>query len=695
MLTHTQATMDMLSGRCSHCGSRREDTRISASGALGIGYHEIAVSAERAFAVCRAALETGKQCPPLDSSVEPVWADWCERITGRPCCGCYPVISAEWMVHNPVLMAQGALPANAFVPHTDCTLILFVSHRWETPFDPDANGRQSLFLRMFLASRLTEEHLAKTGVWYDYCVLPQAPRTHDAQIAFEALVLRIPEIQAACQTLVCGTLDDVRTYSTRGWCLLEYLCRSTVDPDFADESISHRAAFSHAVAKDEASAMLQALAYLMARYVSSDEQPWICPSCGFKELSNSRLQATHKCIPTRAVDPEIERIWARLDRLRAIASEAGVASVIPEFLRQLTLRRSRSWLEMTVDFNWALHCGYCWDVLDGPSLRRTSQDETEVLRTQLSLCQRKSRQVLLAVDSASIAAESVPERWAQEFKFECTYPADISVVVGLMRRRASDVLNVLANAALLDDNGATTAHRAAERQDLPMLKQLLQRNPTIVDCRDKAGWTLLHSAAFGFAGGDPALIERLIEVRPELLRATSRIGEAPIAVAVRYGDVALVTLLFGNRPEMAKTMTAAGESLLHLAAWNSGDIAISEFLIVHVPELLDGVNNQKETVLHSAAKGANVALVRLLLQARPSMVTSRDIFGDTPLHAAVTPAIGAADVQSRALEIVRLLLDANPEIRDVTNWEGLTASELALEEGEVEGPILDLLSGQV
>src|SRR6185436_4242309 len=217
-----------------------------------------------------------------------------------------------------------SMPREAFIPHTRCDVILFVSHRWESPARPDPRGRQALFLRLFLAARLAPHDLARVGIWYDYSVLPQAPRLAREQAAYAALLPRIPEIQARSHTLVCGDLEGIRDYAARGWCLLEYHGGTAVSADYASGGIPYRYALGHAVARDETASVLHALAYVILRHLSLDETPWQCPGCGTKELDSSVLKAAHRCLPDGEVDPAIRAAWVHLDQIEAVARTTGV-----------------------------------------------------------------------------------------------------------------------------------------------------------------------------------------------------------------------------------------------------------------------------------------------------------------------------------------------------------------------------------
>ena len=69
----------------------------------------------------------------------------------------------EWLVHKPVSFVDGLRGAYA-------GSILVVSHRWESPGEPDELGVQLAAIQQFLA-----DHPEVELVWYDYWCMPQGP----------------------------------------------------------------------------------------------------------------------------------------------------------------------------------------------------------------------------------------------------------------------------------------------------------------------------------------------------------------------------------------------------------------------------------------------------------------------------------------------------------------------------------------
>lgn len=84
-----------------------------------------------------------------------------------------------------------------------------------------------MFLCMHLAARIEDtEH---TGIWVDYCAMPQRRQTPDQRErteaegrAMKALLRRLYDLQMACsQDILCGSSVHVADFASRAWCVCE------------------------------------------------------------------------------------------------------------------------------------------------------------------------------------------------------------------------------------------------------------------------------------------------------------------------------------------------------------------------------------------------------------------------------------------------------------------------------------------
>lgn len=89
---------------------------------------------------------------------------------------------------------------------------LVISHRWETPDQPDITGVQLASIREHL-----KQHSQVRWVWYDFISLPQGDRTEDETNMFDAMLRNINLLYLGCSVLI---LMDM-TYLSRFWTQFE------------------------------------------------------------------------------------------------------------------------------------------------------------------------------------------------------------------------------------------------------------------------------------------------------------------------------------------------------------------------------------------------------------------------------------------------------------------------------------------
>ena len=98
--------------------------------------------------------------------------------------------------------------------------ILFVSHRWETPNQPDVNGEQLNAIKKYL-----EAHPDIEWVWFDYSSMPQKvdgfdDRTVMEKAEFQLMLAAIADLYLTAHVLIL--LDG--SYASRFWTLTEAWC---------------------------------------------------------------------------------------------------------------------------------------------------------------------------------------------------------------------------------------------------------------------------------------------------------------------------------------------------------------------------------------------------------------------------------------------------------------------------------------
>jgi hypothetical protein len=98
--------------------------------------------------------------------------------------------------------------------------ILFVSHRWEVPAQPDVKGEQLKAIKAFL-----EAHPDIKWVWFDYSSMPQKvdgvdTRTPEDKAEFQLMLAAIADLYLTARVLIL--LDG--SYASRFWTLTEAWC---------------------------------------------------------------------------------------------------------------------------------------------------------------------------------------------------------------------------------------------------------------------------------------------------------------------------------------------------------------------------------------------------------------------------------------------------------------------------------------
>jgi hypothetical protein len=102
--------------------------------------------------------------------------------------------------------------------------ILVVSHRWETPTDPDPDGAQALAVQAYL-----KEHPEIDAVWFDFSSMPQGRnKTLSESAEFKEMLPNINLLYLTCSVLI---LMD-RSYMNRFWTQFEaYLSMRAITSD--------------------------------------------------------------------------------------------------------------------------------------------------------------------------------------------------------------------------------------------------------------------------------------------------------------------------------------------------------------------------------------------------------------------------------------------------------------------------------
>jgi hypothetical protein len=94
--------------------------------------------------------------------------------------------------------------------------ILFISHRWVDPDDPDKNHIQFNMVKKYILSN----NIDNCAVWYDFSCMPQKPRNSEDEVVFKQNLSHLDKLTMLVdQSIMIDNID----YHTRAWCVAESL----------------------------------------------------------------------------------------------------------------------------------------------------------------------------------------------------------------------------------------------------------------------------------------------------------------------------------------------------------------------------------------------------------------------------------------------------------------------------------------
>jgi ankyrin repeat protein len=213
----------------------------------------------------------------------------------------------------------------------------------------------------------------------------------------------------------------------------------------------------------------------------------------------------------------------------------------------------------------------------------------------------------------------------------------------------------------------TFLHRSLWRNNVEIVRLLLDRGGVEVNARSNNGNTALHDAA---SRGNVKVAELLIEKGAEV-KEKNNDGDTALHKAAYNGTVKTAELLIEKGAEV-KEKNNDGDTALHKAALGWGGVEIAELLIEKGAEVKEK-NNDGDTALHRAAYKGSVEVARLLIRAGAEV--NENGYGRlTALHEAASEG---------KEEVVRLLIEEGAEVNTRDNLTD-TALHRAAYKGSVE-----------
>ena len=278
--------------------------------------------------------------------------------------------------------------------------------------------------------------------------------------------------------------------------------------------------------------------------------------------------------------------------------------------------------------------------------------------------QEWEKKVRLANADMEQASFTVPPTIAENLMLTFT----LTVSDGLGGVDSDDVFIIV-----LDDQGITRLHQAAESNSTGVAKQLLLDDGADPNVTTDGGRTPLHFTA----AADSAEVAKLLldaDVNPN---AASDEGRTPLHIAAFTNSAEVAKLLLKNGANVNATDKDEGTPLHAAAWWNSAEVAK---LLLENGANVNATDKDEDTPLHAAAWWNSAEVAKLLLE-NGANVNATDEDEDTPLHAAAW---------WNSAEVAKLLLEngANVNATDDLGWTPLRRAVLN-DSAEVAKLLLD------
>ena len=237
---------------------------------------------------------------------------------------------------------------------------------------------------------------------------------------------------------------------------------------------------------------------------------------------------------------------------------------------------------------------------------------------------------------------------------------------------------------------SASIHDAAKEGKLDVVKNLLKKNPAILDITNKKGRTPLYVAAMK---GKYDVVKYFLEESHADAFVLDKHGWAPFHEMAQRGWLKMVKELVQKNPSAVNIKTNKAGTALDIAenicykgadcssvveylktlsiheAAKEGKLNVVKNLLKKNPASLDITNNQGQTPLFLAAREGHLEVVKFFVEEAKADAFIKDKqFGATPLH---------WSAWNGNLDLVKYLVEINPESIDITNNQGETPLEVA------------------
>jgi ankyrin repeat protein len=302
-------------------------------------------------------------------------------------------------------------------------------------------------------------------------------------------------------------------------------------------------------------------------------------------------------------------------------------------------------------------------------------------------------EMLVSVNPAALKAKDRMGRlpvhwactpWARQFD-----PSTVSMLV----QADPSALKVCDGVGDLPLHGAcrNLARREGGEDALDAVRRMVEAYPGALLRRDRGGCTPLMIAARAGGAAGPDAVRVLAEAAPIALLVRDDEGRAPLHAALNWRrgsfDPDAVHALIDANPSTLRMTDGRGILPLQLACLlDGGDggphvLGLIRRMIETYPEALLATDGCGSTPVGAAVRvGLGSTAVRALAEANPSALCTRDRWGLTPLHS----ALSWHDPFDPAT--IHVLLDANPSVLTMSDYDGRLPLHVAclLREGRLK-----------
>ncbi|XP_010064416.2 protein ACCELERATED CELL DEATH 6-like [Eucalyptus grandis] len=235
--------------------------------------------------------------------------------------------------------------------------------------------------------------------------------------------------------------------------------------------------------------------------------------------------------------------------------------------------------------------------------------------------------------------------------------------------------------------GNTALHVAARSGKTPVLAEIYSRCKSLLMEPNSEGDTPLHVASrAGQLSVAKFLVTEITSVSLsqldiesgcncgfEMLRWGNRRNNTALHEAIRNGHSQVVRLLIKADSHLVLYENSSGESPLYLAA-RGGMKEIVDWILTSCPLSAHGGSNG-QTALHAAVSARHPGVVKALLRAKPELIKEADHHGRTPLYYAAF---------SGCHKLVQQLLELNISSAHLVDRDGLSSLHAAARNGHAK-----------